>query len=602
MNVEYLERIRNFSIIAHIDHGKSTLADRMLELTGTIDRRTMRAQFLDRMELERERGITIKMHPVKMLYNHDNTTYIFNLIDTPGHVDFTYEVSRSLTACEGTILLVDASQGIEAQTLSNAYMAIEAGLEIIPVVNKIDLPQARPKEVANDLANILGANIEDVLFTSAKEGTGIEMLMKAIVERIPPPKGDPENPAKALVFDSIYDSYKGVLAYIRLFDGTLEARQMLKFMQSSVVFETLEIGIFSPEPRQVSMLRAGEVGYIATGIKEIIKVKIGDTITTDSMPAKEPLPGYKVVKPMVFCGLYTSDSDDYNLLLDALQKLSLNDSSFTYEPEVSEALGFGFRLGFLGLLHKEIIQERLEREFDLSLITTTPNVVYEITLVGGKTIRVENPAKMPARGEIESIAEPFIKATIISPTEFIGDIMQICEKKRGDFKTMEYIDPNRVVLEYEMPLSEVIIDFYDLLKSVSRGYASFDYELVGFRSAPLVRLDILVNGEPVDALSTIVHKNNSYNIGRDLVSRLKKVIPRQLFEVVIQASCEGKIISRANVKPLRKNVTAKCYGGDITRKRKLLEKQKAGKKRMKMVGKVEIPQEAFLSILDIQRE
>ncbi len=602
MNVEYLERIRNFSIIAHIDHGKSTLADRMLELTGTIDRRTMRAQFLDRMELERERGITIKMHPVKMLYNHDNTTYIFNLIDTPGHVDFTYEVSRSLTACEGTILLVDASQGIEAQTLSNAYMAIEAGLEIIPVVNKIDLPQARPKEVANDLANILGANIEDVLFTSAKEGTGIEMLMKAIVERIPPPKGDPENPAKALVFDSIYDSYKGVLAYIRLFDGTLEARQMLKFMQSSVVFETLEIGIFSPEPRQVSMLRAGEVGYIATGIKEIIKVKIGDTITTDSMPAKEPLPGYKVVKPMVFCGLYTSDSDDYNLLLDALQKLSLNDSSFTYEPEVSEALGFGFRLGFLGLLHKEIIQERLEREFDLSLITTTPNVVYEITLVGGKTIRVENPAKMPARGEIESIAEPFIKATIISPTEFIGDIMQICEKKRGDFKTMEYIDPNRVVLEYEMPLSEVIIDFYDLLKSVSRGYASFDYELIGFRSAPLVRLDILVNGEPVDALSTIVHKNNSYNIGRDLVSRLKKVIPRQLFEVVIQASCEGKIISRANVKPLRKNVTAKCYGGDITRKRKLLEKQKAGKKRMKMVGKVEIPQEAFLSILDIQRE
>jgi len=597
-----LERIRNFSIIAHIDHGKSTLADRMLELTGTIDRRTMRAQFLDRMELERERGITIKMHPVKMLYNHDNTTYIFNLIDTPGHVDFTYEVSRSLTACEGTILLVDASQGIEAQTLSNAYMAIEAGLEIIPVVNKIDLPQARPKEVANDLANILGANIEDVLFTSAKEGTGIEMLMKAIVERIPPPKGDPENPAKALVFDSIYDSYKGVLAYIRLFDGTLEARQMLKFMQSSVVFETLEIGIFSPEPRQVSMLRAGEVGYIATGIKEIIKVKIGDTITTDSMPAKEPLPGYKVVKPMVFCGLYTSDSDDYNLLLDALQKLSLNDSSFTYEPEVSEALGFGFRLGFLGLLHKEIIQERLEREFDLSLITTTPNVVYEITLVGGKTIRVENPAKMPARGEIESIAEPFIKATIISPTEFIGDIMQICEKKRGDFKTMEYIDPNRVVLEYEMPLSEVIIDFYDLLKSVSRGYASFDYELIGFRSAPLVRLDILVNGEPVDALSTIVHKNNSYNIGRDLVSRLKKVIPRQLFEVVIQASCEGKIISRANVKPLRKNVTAKCYGGDITRKRKLLEKQKAGKKRMKMVGKVEIPQEAFLSILDIQRE
>ncbi|RLC41585.1 MAG: elongation factor 4 [Candidatus Coatesbacteria bacterium] len=602
MSVEYLERIRNFSIIAHIDHGKSTLADRMLELTGTIDRRTMRAQFLDRMELERERGITIKMHPVKMLYNHDNTTYIFNLIDTPGHVDFTYEVSRSLTACEGTILLVDASQGIEAQTLFNAYMAIEAGLEIIPVVNKIDLPQARPKEVANDLANILGANIEDVLFTSAKEGTGIEMLMKAIVERIPPPKGDPENPAKALVFDSIYDSYKGVLAYIRLFDGTLKARQMLKFMQSSVVFETLEIGIFSPEPRQVSMLRAGEVGYIATGIKEIIKVKIGDTITTDSMPAKEPLPGYKVVKPMVFCGLYTSDSDDYNLLLDALQKLSLNDSSFTYEPEVSEALGFGFRLGFLGLLHKEIIQERLEREFDLSLITTTPNVVYEITLVGGKTIRVENPAKMPARGEIESIAEPFIKATIISPTEFIGDIMQICEKKRGDFKTMEYIDPNRVVLEYEMPLSEVIIDFYDLLKSVSRGYASFDYELVGFRSAPLVRLDILVNGEPVDALSTIVHKNNSYNIGRDLVSRLKKVIPRQLFEVVIQASCEGKIISRANVKPLRKNVTAKCYGGDITRKRKLLEKQKAGKKRMKMVGKVEIPQEAFLSILDIQRE
>ncbi|MGQ9705715.1 MAG: translation elongation factor 4 [bacterium] len=602
MNVEHLLKIRNFSIIAHIDHGKSTLADRLLEKTQTIDKREMREQFLDRMDLERERGITIKMHPVKMLYKYKGDIYTLNLIDTPGHVDFTYEVSRSLTACEGTILLVDATQGIEAQTLSNAYMAIEVGLEIIPVVNKIDLPQARPNEVAEDLANLLGVSSEEILFTSAKDGTGVDKLLQTIIDRIPPPKGAHHKPTRALIFDSIYDPYKGVLAYIRLFDGKIEPRQTLKFLQSDIEFECLEVGIFTPEQRQVESLLAGEVGYIATGVKEITRVRVGDTITSKSNPSNEPLPGYKIVKPMVFCGLYTSNPDDYNLLNDALQKLSLNDSSFTYEPEVSEALGFGFRLGFLGLLHKEIIQERLEREFNLSLITTTPNVMYEVTIKNGDKIRIENPAKLPPRGDIENIAEPYIKGTIVTPSEFLGDIMQICQKKRGEFKNMEYIDPKRVILEYYIPLSEIITDFYDLLKSLSRGYASFDYELTDFRVAPLVRLDILVNGEPVDALSTVVYRDNSYNTGVQLISRLRKIIPRQLFEVVLQASCEGRIISRAVIKPLRKHVTAKCYGGDITRKRKLLEKQKAGKKRMKMVGKVEIPQEAFFSILDIHKE
>jgi len=602
MAVEYLLKIRNFSIIAHIDHGKSTLADRLLEKTQTIDKRDMREQFLDRMDLERERGITIKMHPVRMMYEYRGQIYTLNLIDTPGHVDFTYEVSRSLAACDGTILLVDATQGIEAQTLSNAYMAIEAGLEIIPVVNKIDLPQARPEEVAEDLAKFLGISIEYVLFTSAKDGTGVDELLQAIIDRIPPPKGNHKLATRALIFDSVYDPYKGVLAYIRLLDGKIETRQTLKFMQSNVEFECLEVGIFTPEPKQVDSLIAGEVGYVATGVKEIIVVRVGDTITSKTNPSTESLPGYKIVKPMVFCGLYTSNPDDYNILTDALQKLSLNDASFTYEPEVSEALGFGFRLGFLGLLHKEVIQERLEREFNLSLITTTPNVMYEITMKNGEKVRIENPANLPPRGDIESVAEPYIRGTIITPSEFLGDIMQMCQRKRGDFKNMEYIDPKRVILEYDIPLSEVITDFYDLLKSLSRGYASFDYELTEFRVAPLVRLDILVNGEPVDALSTVVYRDNAYNTGVELISRLRKIIPRQLFEVVLQASSEGKIISRAVIKPLRKHVTAKCYGGDITRKRKLLEKQKAGKKRMKMVGKVEIPQEAFFSILDINKE
>jgi GTP-binding protein LepA len=602
MTIEYLLKIRNFSIIAHIDHGKSTLADRLLEKTKTIAKRDMREQFLDRMDLERERGITIKMHPVRMIYEYRGETYTLNLIDTPGHVDFTYEVSRSLVACDGTILLVDATQGIEAQTLSNAYMAIEAGLEIIPVVNKIDLPQARPEEVAEDLAKFLGVNKENILFTSAKDGTGVDELLQTIIDRIPPPKGNHKLATHALIFDSVYDPYKGVLAYVRLYDGKIDTKQILKFMQSGVEFECLEVGVFTPQPKQVELLKAGEVGYVATGVKEIIAVRVGDTITSKTNPATEPLPGYKIVKPMVFCGLYTSNPDDYNVLTDALQKLSLNDSSFTYEPEVSEALGFGFRLGFLGLLHKEIIQERLEREFNLSLITTTPNVMYEITLKNGEKVRIENPAKMPPRGEIEQVSEPYIRGTIITPSEFLGDIMQMCQRKRGEFKNMEYIDPKRVILAYDMPLSEIISDFYDLLKSLSRGYASFDYELTDFIVAPLTRLDILVNSEPVDALSTVIYRDNAYNTGVELISRLRKIIPRQLFEVVLQASCEGKIISRAIIKPLRKNVTAKCYGGDITRKRKLLEKQKAGKKRMKMVGKVEIPQEAFFSILDINKK
>lgn len=595
--------IRNFCIIAHIDHGKSTLADRLLELTETIEPRRMREQVLDGMELERERGITIKMHPVTMHYHHtDGATYTLNLIDTPGHVDFTYEVSRSMAACEGALLVVDASQGIEAQTLANTYMAVEAGLEIIPVINKIDLSSARPEMVAEEICKILGLPHTQALLVSAKEGTGCEGILPAIVERISAPAGDEDAPLRALVFDSVYDSYRGVLAYVRVVDGAVEDRAKLRFVNSGLEFEVLELGIFRPQMEQKRVLECGQVGYIATGVKDIRGVPVGDTITTAKALNLQLLPGYQETKPVVFCGLYPVEADDYNELTMALEKLSLNDSSFHYEPETSNALGFGFRLGFLGLLHMEIVQERLEREFGLRLVTTTPNVAFKVVTEGGETLYIENPAKLPTEEDIVSIAEPFIRASLVTPTEFIGELMQLCENRRGDYIEMEYIDPERVILSYYLPLTEIMVDFYDQLKSLSRGYASLDYDLADYRPSEMVKLDILVNGDEVDALSTIVHKDKAYRMGTGLVSKLKKLIPRQMFEVVIQAKAQGRIISRANVKPLRKHVTAKCYGGDVTRKRKLLERQKEGKKRMKMVGKVEIPQEAFMSVLTVGRD
>jgi GTP-binding protein LepA len=595
--------IRNFCIIAHIDHGKSTLADRLLELTATIEPRRMRDQVLDGMDLERERGITIKMHPVTMLYEHtDGVEYTLNLIDTPGHVDFTYEVSRSMAACEGALLVVDASQGIEAQTLANTYMAVEAGLAIIPVINKIDLISARPQKVAQEICKILGLPVENAIMVSAKEGTNCQQVLRAIIECIPPPAGVVDSPLRALVFDSVYDSYRGVLAYVRVVDGAVEDGAELSFMNTGSEFEVLELGIFRPQTEQRQTLATGQVGYIATGVKDIRSVPVGDTITDAKAVGKKPLHGYRQTKPVVFCGLYPVDADSYDELASAIDKLSLNDSSFHYEPETSNALGFGFRLGFLGLLHMEIVQERLEREFNLRLVTTTPNVAFKVETVRGDTLYIENPAKLPNEGDITSIAEPFIRASIVTPTEFIGDLMQLCQHRRGEYIELEYIDPERVILSYYLPLSEIMVDFYDQLKSISRGYASLDYEIAQYRPTEMVKLDILVNGDEVDALSTIVHKNKSYNTGTGLVSKLKKLIPRQLFEVVIQARAQGRIISRANIHPLRKNVTAKCYGGDITRKRKLLEKQKKGKKRMKMVGKVEIPQEAFMSVLTVGRD
>jgi GTP-binding protein LepA len=586
--------IRNFSIIAHIDHGKSTLADRILELTETVSGRDMREQVLDSMELERERGITIKAQAVRVAWKGHQ----LNLIDTPGHVDFTYEVSRSLQACEGALLVVDASQGLEAQTLANAYLAIENELEIVPVVNKIDLSQADPDGTAEAMAELLGDDPAHVLRASGKTGEGVEAALDAIVERIPPPAGDPEAPPRALVFDSAYDQYRGAVAFVRVVDGVFRRRDRLRAMAEGTRLEAEELGFFSPTMRPSDALSAGEVGYVITGLKDVSGLRVGDTFTAESHPAAEPLPGYKAVKPMVFAGLYPSDSDDYPELRDALEKLKLNDAALFYEPETSQALGFGFRCGFLGLLHMEIVRERLEREFDLDLLVTAPSVAYRVETPTGDWLEVHNPADMPR--ELERVEEPYIRASVIVPKDYVGPVMELCNERRGRFDHMEYLSEERVLLLYELPLAEVVLDFYDQLKSRTRGYASFDYDVIGFREGELVRVDVLVAGEPVDALSLVAHRSAAYSRGRSLVERLREEIPRQFFDVPIQAAIGARVIARETVKAKRKDVLAKCYGGDITRKRKLLERQKAGKRRMKQIGAVEVPQEAFLAVLNLE--
>ena len=593
------DRIRNFSIVAHIDHGKSTLADRLLEVTHTIDKRLMTSQVLDSMDLEREKGITIKARAVRLQYDAaDGQTYALNLIDTPGHVDFTYEVSRSLQACEGAILVVDASQGIEAQTLANVHLAIAQDLVIIPVINKIDLASADPGMVMAELEDALAIPREEVILASAKEGTGVAEVLEAIVQRVPPPAGDPAAPLQALVFDSHYDQYKGVVAYVRVANGTLQDHERIRFMATTAESEILELGYFRPQPVPTKTLAAGEVGYVASGLKSIAEARVGDTLTDANKPAPRALPGYKEALPLVFAGIYPMRGDDYPLLREALDKLHLNDASFVYEPESSVALGFGFRCGFLGLLHMEIVQERLEREFDLELLASAPSVEYRVRRMHrSEELVVDNPAKMPDAGEIEAISEPWVAAQVITPTDYIGPIMELATTRRGQFGNMEYLDPKRVNLHLELPLAELIIDFYDLLKSRSSGYASLDYQYIGYREGDLVKLDVLVNAEPVDALSLIVHRSNAYRQGKALVEKLKELIPRQMFEVPVQAAIGSNIISRETIRAMRKNVLAKCYGGDITRKRKLLEKQKEGKQRMKRIGSVEIPQEAFLAVL-----
>jgi GTP-binding protein LepA len=590
------ERIRNFAIIAHIDHGKSTLADRVLELTGAVSEREMREQLLDTMELERERGITIKAQAVRVKWHGHQ----LNLIDTPGHVDFTYEVSRSLQACEGALLLVDAAQGIQAQTLANAYLALESQLEIVPVVNKIDLPQADPDGAARELAELLGDEPERVLRISAKTGEGVSDVLDTIVERIPPPAGDPDAPARALVFDSSYDQYRGVVAFVRVVDGRFETREAVAAMAQGTSFEAEELGVMSPAREPVASLAAGEVGYVVTGLKDVSRLRVGDTLTSRRRRAGEPLPGYQDVKPMVFAGIFPTDSDEYPELRDALERLKLNDASLSYEPETSQALGFGFRCGFLGLLHIEIVRERLEREFDLDLLITAPTVAYRATTRSGDVVEVHNPAEMPR--EVELVEEPYVKASIIVPKDYVGQIMELANERRGSFDHLEYLSEGRVLLAYELPLGEIVLDFYDQLKSRTRGYASFDYDLAGFRSGELTRVDILVGGEQVDALSLIVHRDAAYDRGRQLVERLRQEIPRQLFDVAVQAAIGSRVIARETIKAKRKDVLAKCYGGDITRKRKLLEKQKKGKKRMKQVGGVEVPQEAFLAVLNLDSE
>ncbi|MDX1523046.1 MAG: translation elongation factor 4 [Anaerolineae bacterium] len=596
--------IRNFCIIAHIDHGKSTLADRMLQTTGTISEREMQEQVLDGMELEREKGVTIKASAVRMDYTAaDGQNYQLNLIDTPGHVDFTYEVSRALAACEGAILVVDATQGIEAQTLANLYLALDYNLEIIPIVNKIDLPSARPDEVAQEIEDLIGIDALDVLPVSAKTGQGVDAVLERIVEKVPAPSGNPEAPLRALIFDSHYDAFKGVIAYVRVVDGSLKKGDLLHLMATGRNLDPIEFGVFRPGMVATKSLEAGEVGYIATALKTIRDVRVGDTLTLRSSGNSiKPLAGYEAVKPMVFAGFYPTEAEDYNLLKDALEKLQLNDASLVYEAETSQALGFGFRVGFLGLFHMEIIQERLEREYDLDLLATAPSVRYEIMLTDGQVYEIDNPADMPEPTVLETIAEPWMHLSLYTPADYIGPIMEITTKRRGEFIKMEYLDEKRVLMEFNLPLSEMVVDYYDQLKSVTRGYASMDYNLAGFRPSDLVKLDILVNEEPVDALSIIVHREHSYSRGQKLVSKLKEVIPRQMFQVPIQAAVGKKVISRANVKAMRKDVLAKCYGGDVTRKRKLLEKQKKGKKRMKMVGSVEIPQEAFMSVLQLGDE
>jgi GTP-binding protein LepA len=597
-------RLRNFSIIAHVDHGKSTLADRLLELTHTLEPRQMTSQVLDSMDLEREHGITIKARAVRLEYTaRDGQLYGLNLIDTPGHVDFTYEVSRSLQACEGAILVVDAAQGIEAQTLANVHLAVAQGLTIIPVLNKIDLPSAQPDVVIEELENVLAIPREEVLLASAKDGTGVPEILEAVVARIPPPTGDPDAPLQALIFDSHYDAYKGVIAYVRLAAGRLAARDTIRVMGSQAEAEILELGVFRPQATPVPTLSAGEVGYVATGLKSVRDCQVGDTLTFASRPASAPLPGYKAAQPLVFAGLYPLDGPDYPALRDALEKLHLNDASITYTPESSAALGFGFRCGFLGLLHMEIAQERLEREFGLDLIASAPSVAYRVTLTkGGGEREVDNPAALPEAGDIEAISEPWVRVRVVTPTRFIGPLMELATNRRGTFEAMEYLEPTRVVLTFVLPLAEVIVDFFDLLKSRSQGYASMDYESIGYRPARLVRLDILVNGEPVDALSLIVHRDQASAMGRRLVDTLSELIPRQMFEVPIQAAVGSTVIARETVRAMRKNVLAKCYGGDITRKRKLLEKQKEGKRRMKQLGRVEVPQEAFLAVLELGEE
>jgi len=598
-----IDHVRNFCIIAHIDHGKSTLADRLLESTHTLSSKDMKAQVLDSMDLERERGITIKSHPIRMDISHtDGQKYVFNLIDTPGHVDFSYEVSRSLAACEGALLLVDAAQGVEAQTVSNTYLAIEHDLVLIPVINKVDLPSARINEVTSQIIELIGCAKDDIIMVSAKTGTGIEEIFSSIIERIPAPVDKSNEPARALIFDSMYDNYRGVIPYIRMDSGELRAGMTAKFFAHKDVYDITEVGHFILKKVPAEKLISGDVGYIVANIRDVNHVKAGDTLTSSQNPAETPLPGYKEIKPMVFSGLYPADADDYEQLRQALDKLKLNDASLAYEPETSEALGFGFRCGFLGLLHMEIIQERLEREFDLDLVTTPPNVRYKVLTYAGDTVEVDTPAKFPSTGKIDKILEPFVSAEIVTPKEYIGGIMTLCQKKRGIYKTTHYLSAEKAQLHYDLPLGEIIFDFYDKLKSISRGYASFDYNLIDFRVGNLKKLDILIHGNAVDALSIICHVDNAYSRGVAICSKLKELIPRQMFDIAIQAMLSTRIIARTTVKAVKKNVTAKCYGGDITRKRKLWEKQKKGKKRMKMIGKVEVPQEALLAVLQVDTD
>ncbi|KJR68766.1 translation elongation factor 4 [Bacillus sp. ChL18] len=596
--LERQSRIRNFSIIAHIDHGKSTLADRILEKTSAITQREMKEQLLDSMDLERERGITIKLNSVQLKYKaKDGEEYIFHLIDTPGHVDFTYEVSRSLAACEGAILVVDAAQGIEAQTLANVYLALDNDLEILPVINKIDLPSAEPERVRQEVEDVIGLDASDAVLASAKAGIGIEDILEQIVEKVPAPAGDPEAPLKALIFDSLYDAYRGVVAYIRVVEGTVKPGQKIKMMATGKEFEVIEVGVFTPKAQPADELTVGDVGYLTAAIKNVGDTRVGDTITSAVKPAAEALPGYRKLNPMVYCGLYPIDTAKYNDLREALEKLELNDSSLQYEAETSQALGFGFRCGFLGMLHMEIIQERIEREFKIDLITTAPSVIYDVYMTDGEKVIVDNPSNMPDPQKIERVEEPYVKATMMVPNDYVGAVMELCQGKRGNFIDMQYLDANRVSIVYDMPLAEIVYEFFDQLKSSTKGYASFDYELIGYKPSKLVKMDIMLNGEKIDALSFIVHRDYAYERGKVIVEKLKELIPRQHFEVPIQAAIGQKIVARSTIKAMRKNVLAKCYGGDISRKRKLLEKQKEGKRRMKQVGSVEVPQEAFMAVL-----
>ncbi|MEC0183233.1 translation elongation factor 4 [Paenibacillus peoriae] len=593
-------KIRNFSIIAHIDHGKSTLADRILEYTGALTSREMQEQVLDQMELERERGITIKLQAVRLTYKADDgEEYILNLIDTPGHVDFTYEVSRSLAACEGALLVVDAAQGIEAQTLANVYLALDNNLEILPVLNKIDLPSADPERVKQEIEDVIGLDTSETVHASAKAGIGIKEILEQVVRSVPAPQGNPDNPLKALIFDSHYDPYKGVIVYVRVVDGSIRAGSKIKMMATDKTFEVIEVGAFMPRMSIVNELNVGDVGFIVAGIKHVGDTRVGDTVTDAKNPTPEPMPGYRKINPMVYCGLYPIETSEYNDLREALEKLQLNDASLSFEPETSSALGFGFRCGFLGLLHMDVIQERIEREFNIPLITTAPSVIYRVKLTNGETIEIDNPSNYPEVGRIEHVEEPYVRAGIIVPNDYVGTVMELCQTKRGEYVNMEYLDTTRVTITYQIPLSEIVYDFFDQLKSSTKGYASFDYEISGYRQSNLVKMDILLNGEQVDALSFIVHRDRAYHRGRIICEKLRELIPRQMFEVPIQASVGTKVVARETVKAMRKNVLAKCYGGDISRKRKLLEKQKEGKKRMKQVGNVEVPQEAFMAVLKI---